>query len=209
MTHIVALFTINVLGKPKTIQFSKYKYIISSEKDLQTMEKIMRKKGILMSVFMGAVMGLVFTIFAQIKNQGQIIPIGLITSIIISMVICFVIGLVIPVKKVTQEACKFFKITSDKKPAVAGASAFVFNLIFTPLNCCINMWYGMSMSLTDVPPTVENIFQRMVFCAKLDFFIPALLSTLLIDLIIGFFITLFASPVINKLTDSICGINRA
>ena len=172
------------------------------------MERIMRTKGILMSVFMGAIMGFVFTIFAQMKNQGRIIPIGIIISIIISMFISFLIGLIVPVRKVTQETCRLFNISPDKKPAVAIASAFVFNLIFTPLNCCINMWYGMSMGLTDIPPSVENIFQRMAYCAGLDIFIPALLSTLLIDLVIGFFLTLFTTPVIHKLTDKICGMDK-
>ncbi|MBE5874649.1 MAG: hypothetical protein E7287_09650 [Lachnospiraceae bacterium] len=173
------------------------------------MKKQMRKKGILMSVFMGAIMGLVFTIFAQIKNQGRIIPMGIVISILISMVISLLVGLIIPVRKVTEATCKLLKISPDKRLVVGLASAFVFNLIFTPPNCCINMWYGMAMGLQDVPPTVTNVFQKMAFCAGLEYFVPALISTLLIDLVIGFFLTFFASPFVNKLTDKMCGIKRA
>jgi len=172
------------------------------------MKKTMIKKGLLMSMFMGSVMGLVFTIFAQLKNQGRIMPVGIIISILISIVISLIIGLIIPVRNVTSWTCKLFKIRPDKKLAVGIASAFAFDIIFTPLNCIVNMWYGMAMSLKELPPTVENIFQKMAFCVKLDYFIPALISTLLIDLIIGFFLTLLVTPFINKVTDKMCGIEN-
>ena len=170
------------------------------------MKSVMRKKGMLMSLFMGAIMGLVFTVFAQLKNQGQIMFVGIIAGIIISMVISLFIGLIIPLRKVNGAVCKALKISPDKRLAVAVADAFVFNLIFTPLNCCVNMWFGMAMGLTDVPPTVTNIFQKMMFCAGLPYFVPALISTLLIDLVIGFFLTLFVTPLIHKLTNKMCGI---
>ncbi len=169
-------------------------------------KKTMIKKGILMSMFMGAIMGLVFTIFAQLKNQGQIMPVGIVISIFISIVISLIIGLIIPVRNVNVWICKLFRITPDKKIAVNIASAFAFDIIFTPLNCIVNMWYGMAMSLKELPPNVETIFDKMKFCLGLDHFVPALISTLLIDLVIGFFLTFFVTPYINKITDKICGI---
>jgi len=168
--------------------------------------KTVIKKGIFMSMFMGAIMGLVFTIFAQLKNQGKIMPAGIVISIFISIAISLIIGLIIPVRNVTIWTCKLFKIDPDKKLATGLANALAFDLLFTPLNCIVNMWYGMAMSLKDLPPTVENIFQKMKFCVGLDYFVPALISTLLIDLVIGFFLTFFVTPYINKITDKICGI---
>jgi len=170
------------------------------------MKAVMRKKGMLMSLFMGAIMGFVFTVFAQLKNQGQLMLMGIIAGIVISIVISLLIGFIIPLKKVNDAVCTALKIPADKRLLVALADAFVFNLIFTPPNCCVNMWYGMAMSLTDVPASVTNIFQKMLFCAGLPYFVPALISTLLMDLVIGFFLSLFVSPIINKLTNKMCGI---
>jgi len=172
------------------------------------MQSVMRKKGILMSLFMGAIMGLVFTVFAQLKNQGRIMLIGVVIGIIISIIISIFIGFIIPLRKVNGAVCKALNIPAEKRLAVALADAFVFNLIFTPPNCCINMWYGMAMGLADVPATVTNIFQKMIFCAGLPYFVPALISTLLIDLVIGFFLTFLVSPLINKLTNKMCGISE-
>ncbi len=82
----------------------------------------------------------------------------------------------------------------------------ITDMVYGILNCCVNMWYGMAMGITDVPPDVTNIFQSMAFCTELPYFVPALISTLLIDLVIGFFIYLFVTPLINKVTNRMCGI---
>lgn len=170
------------------------------------MEEIVRKKSLLMSLFMGAVMGVVFTLFAQLKNQGTVIPMGLVTGIIISIVLSCIIGLVMPMKKINETVNRKFRADDGKKLSVGLATALVNDLIFTPLNCCVNMWFGMAMGLTDLPPEVTNIFQKMAFCIKLPYFVPALISTLIIDLIIGFFLCLFLTPLINKITNRMCGI---
>ncbi len=170
------------------------------------MKKTMRKKGILMSVFIGMIMGAVFTVIAQLKNQHTIIPMGIVTSIVISAVLSLIIGLIIPMKKVTDAICRKFGITPDKKLPNAIITALVSDIIFTPLNCCVNMWYGMSMGLTDLPDDVTNIFQKMIYCAKLPEFVPALLMSLLTSLIVGFFLCILVLPLINKLTDKICGV---
>ncbi len=170
------------------------------------MKSKMRKKGILMSVFIGTIMGLVFSIISQLKNQHTIIPMGVLSSIVISMIISFLIGIIVPVKLVNDKVCEKLKITPDKRLPFAVSNAFVSNLIFAPLNCIVNMWYGMSMSLTDLPPEVKNVFERMGYCAKQPYFMPALISSLIFSLIIGFFICLFVTPAINKLTNKICGI---
>jgi len=170
------------------------------------MEKIVKKKSFFMSLFMGTVMGLVFTLFAQLKNQGTIIPMGLITGILISIVISCLIGLLMPMKKINEVVDRKYRSSGEKNISGGLATALVNDLIFTPLNCCVNMWFGMAMGLTDLPPEVKNIFQRMIFCVKLPYFVPALISTLIIDLIIGFFLCLFLTPIINKITNRICGI---
>lgn len=171
------------------------------------MKAKMRKKGILMSVFIGSIMGLVFSVVSQLKNQHTIIPMGVITSIFISMIISCIIGLIVPVKLVNDKVCEKLKITPDKRLPFAVSNALVSNLIFAPLNCIVNMWYGMSMSLTDLPAEITNIFERMGYCATLPFFVPALISSLVFSLIIGFFICLFVTPVINKITNKMCGIH--
>lgn len=171
------------------------------------MKKKMRKKGILMSLFIGMIMGLFFSVASQLKNQQTIIPMGVITSIIISAVISVTIGLVVPIKLVNDKVCEKLKITPDKRLLFAVSNAFVSNLIFAPLNCIINMWVGMSMSLADLPSEVTNIFSRMAYCAKLPHFIPAILSSLAVSLIMGFFICMLFTPAVNKLTNKICGID--
>lgn len=170
------------------------------------MEEIVRKKSILMSLFMGTLMGIVFTLFAQLKNQGTIIPMGLIMGILISIVISCLIGLIMPMKKINEIVDRKFRAAGGNKIAGALVAALINDLIFTPLNCCVNMWFGMAMGLTDLPPEVTNIFQRMAFCIKLPYFVPALISTLIIDLIIGFFLCLLFTPFINKITNRMCGI---
>ncbi len=159
-----------------------------------------------MSVFIGMLMGLVFTLFAQLKNQQQIIPMGILTAILISAVISFLLGLVIPVKRITDWACRKIKITPAKRLPFLLVNAFVSNIIFTPLNCCVNMWYGMAMGLTDVPSDVTNIFQRMAFCAGLPQFLPALLTSLLTSLIMGYVLCVIVLPFIDSFTNKICKI---
>ena len=169
------------------------------------MEKLIRKKTLLMSLFMGIIMGTVFTVTSQLKNQGRIIIMGLITSIIISVVISCILGLIIPMKTVNEKVCEKMNIDPESKIKALFATSFVDNLIFTPLNCIINMWYGMAMSLKDLPPDVVNPFQRMGFCLQLPYFVPALISTLLIDLAIGYVLCLIASYPLDRLTNSMCG----
>lgn len=169
------------------------------------MEKLIRKKTLLMSLFMGIIMGTVFTVMAQLKNQGRIIVMGLITSIIISIIISCIIGLIVPMKTVNEKVCEKLRIEPDMKIRTLLATAFVDNLIFTPLNCIVNFWYGMAMGLTDLPPDVVNPFQRMAFCVQLPYFVPALISTLLLDLAVGYILCLIATPFINRTTNKMCG----
>lgn len=168
------------------------------------MEAIIKKKTFFMSLFMGIAMGLVFTLFAQIKN-GQIMPIGIIVGILISMVISVVLGMIIPIKKLYDSANKKLNITEEGLK-MGMVNSLISDLIFTPLNCTFGMWFGMSMGLKNLPPDVTTIFDRLMFCAKLPQFVPALISTLIIDLVIGFVLCILISPFLNKITNKICGI---
>lgn len=172
------------------------------------MKKTMMKKGLLMSLFIGTIMGAVFTVVAQLKNMQQIIIPGLVTGILISAVLSVIIGLIIPVKPVTDKICGRFGLTPEKRLPFLLMNTLICDIIFTPLNCCVNMLVGMTMGLTDVPAEVNGFFEKMLYCIKQPFFAPALISTLIIDLLIGFVLCLFITPLINTLTDKICGINR-
>lgn len=170
------------------------------------MEKIMRKKGILMSIFMGMTMGLSLSTFSKLRMGQPISVMDIITTIITSAIIGIVIGWIFPIKKIQDKAIELLKVPKSNHFLCLVVTSVTSSLIFTPINSVPNMWLGMAMGMQDLPPDVVTIPQRMMFVAGLPHFVPAILSTLAINLVVGTIIGSIVSPLYNKLTNRMCGI---
>ena len=170
------------------------------------MEKIIRKKGILMSILMGMTMGLTFSTIAKLRMGAPILPLDILITIVTSAITGIFIGLVIPVRKLQEGSVKLLKIPESKQLLCNIVMSLTSSLIFTPINCIPNMWYGMAMGMQNLPPDVVTVPQRLMFVAGLPHFAPALISTLLINILIGTVLGSIVSPLYNKLTNRMLGI---
>lgn len=170
------------------------------------MEKIMRKKGILMCICMSFTMGLTFSTIAKLRMGAPITVGSAISTMLSSAAIGLILGAIIPIKKLQDSTVSMLKVPEDNKILKLLVTSITSSLVFTPINCIPNMWFGMSMSLQDVPPDVVTIPQRMIFCAGLPHFVPAVISTIVMDVAIGTALGMLVSPLYNKLTNRICGI---
>lgn len=100
--------------------------------------KISRKIGIIISLQMGFVMGAVFTAISMAKQGGihAIVPVGVLSSALMSMLISGVWGSIISMKDLSEGAARLLRINPVKqKFAYNLLEALVGDLVFTPLLC--------------------------------------------------------------------------
>lgn len=171
---------------------------------------LVKKKGLLMSLFMGATMGLVFSGTAQLMQMHRLIPLGLLAGVIISFVISGLLGLIVPMKYLNDKInFGLFGLNSENRVRLAFTNAIAGTIIFTIPNCFANMVFGQAQGMMmggALPPTVTNIFQAMGFVLTRLTFPQQLLSTLLLDLAIGYFLNVIFGTVVDKITNKMLGI---
>lgn len=97
--------------------------------------KISRKIGIIISLQMGFVMGATFTTISMIKT-GNVVPIGIIISALISAVISGIWGGLISMKDLSEGAARKLSINpARQKIAYNLVEAIIGDIVFTPLLC--------------------------------------------------------------------------
>lgn len=152
--------------------------------------KIGRKISIVISLFMGAVMGAVFTLMSMLKT-GNVIPIGIVVSALISMALSIIIGFIIPMKEVSEGLARLFRINPARQKFIYNLlEAVVGDLIFTPFLCTFFI--------------IKNVGIHNPVFGK------ALVSSLIIDFILGIPICFIFCPLFKKLAAKIfhvSGIN--
>ena len=145
--------------------------------------KITRKIGIVISVQMGFVMGAVFTTISMIKT-GNIVPIGIIISALISMVISGVWGGIISMKDLTEGAARKLQINpARQKLKYNFIEALIGDLFFTPILCTFFV--------------IKNVGVHN------PIFVRALFSTMLIDILICIPLNMIFCPLFKKVASKI------
>lgn len=153
--------------------------------------KITRKVSLIISLFVGLVLGAVFTTLAMIMSpEGKIIVPGIIISALISMVISGIIGVIVSMKDFTDKiALKFGINPVTAKLKYNLLQALIGDLIFTPILCT---FFFIKNALPSMP---KNLPVPAYICAWG--------KTLLLDLAIAYVLTFFLCPLFKKLAAKI------
>ena len=145
--------------------------------------KITRKTGIVISMQMGFVMGTVFTLISMIKT-GNIVPIGIIVSALISMIISGVWGGIISMKDLSEGVARKLQINpARQKLKYTFIEAIIGDICFTPILCTFFV--------------IKNVGVHNPIFAK------ALISTLLIDFIICLPLNMVFCPLFKKVASKV------
>ena len=145
--------------------------------------KITRKIGIIISMQMGFVMGAVFTFISMIKT-GNIVPIGIVISALISMVISGVWGGIISMKDLAEGAARKLQINpARQKLKYTFIEALIGDICFTPILCTFFV--------------IKNVGVHNPIFAK------ALISTMLIDILICIPLNMIFCPLFKKVASKI------
>lgn len=100
------------------------------------MKKTMMKVGALISLCNGIVLGTLFSIIGMSKSPQGIMPMGVVTSALLSAVLSVVIGLLIPMKNLSEKAEMKLGIDPARQKALAWlVEGVIGDLIFTPILC--------------------------------------------------------------------------
>lgn len=158
------------------------------------MKKTMMKVGILISLCNGLVLGTVFSIIGMSKSPQGIIPMGVVTSALLSAVISIIIGLIIPMKIVSDKVHAKLGINPARQKALAWfVEGIVGDLIFTPILCTV--FVIMNIVQGHIDPHAPKF---MVWLKELG-----------LDLLVALPITLIIVPLVRKLAFKIFGVNGA
>lgn len=152
--------------------------------------KISRKIGIVISMQMGFVMGITFTLISMIKQGGvhAIVPIGVIISGLISMVISGILGGIISMKDLSEGAAVKLHINpARQKIAYNILEAIIGDIAFTPILCTFFI--------------IKNVGIHN------PMFVKIWLSTLVLDFIICIPLNLIFCPIFKKVAGKIFSIN--
>ena len=154
-------------------------------------KKTMMKAGILISLANGLVLGAVFSAIGMSRSPDGIEPAGVVTSALISAAISAVIGLIIPMKNVTEKVRSKLGIDPRRQRYAAWLiEGITGDLIFTPILCTFFVF--MNYFRHKLPPQVPVV--------------PFWLKELGIDLLIALPITMITVPLVRKLTFRLLGI---
>lgn len=177
------------------------------------MKKIIFYKCVMMSAGMGLLMGLVFSIINQLKQNGAIQPIGILISMGISLIVSVIIGMIINMKKISDTVlgkwCHLDTFDRKKKVFYYIGESIIGSIIFTPANLFFNELYGIYMNMKmqgTFPPFATDFVSRIKFIFTEGIIGHAFLGSILPSILIGVLISLAAMKPLTKLTDKICGI---
>ncbi|MBQ2582311.1 MAG: hypothetical protein II577_00225 [Erysipelotrichaceae bacterium] len=141
-----------------------------------------RKIGYLMGILMGGTISFVNSLIGTLSS-GRFTVGGFLNSFLISFVISQILGLIIPIKKISDSLIKKL----DLQPGTLKArivDALVTDLVYSPLMTFIMVYMAWS--------------QATAHGAKIPFG-PMLLRSECISFVAAFFLSLFLSPVYLKL----------
>lgn len=163
-------------------------------KDMK-MKKTMMKVGILISLCNGLVLGSVFSSIGMIRSpQGRIMPMGVVTSALLSAVISIIVGLMIPMKSVTDKVHMKLGIDPARQKAPAWfVEGVVGDLIFTPILCTFFIIMNRVQGRIDPHAPIFMVW----------------LKELGLDLLVALPITMVIVPLVRKLAFKIFGAGGA
>lgn len=150
------------------------------------MKQKMRRIGALISLQMGLAMGITFSLISMIR-QGHIVPMGIVTSALISMAISTIIGFFIPMKKLSEGTAKFLHCDPTRHK-------FLYNLIEAIIGALVFV------------PIIATFFIIMNVGIHNPMFVKILLSTLLVDFIVTIPLNLIFCPLFKAVTRKIMKI---
>ena len=155
-------------------------------------KKTMMKVSILISLCNGLVLGTVFSSIGMAGSPQGIIPMGVVTSALLSAVISIIVGLIIPMKVVTEKVNMKLGINPARQKALAWfVEGLVGDLIFTPILCT----FFVVKNIIDghIPPQAPKF---MVWLKELG-----------LDLLVALPVTMIIVPLVRKLAFRIFGVS--
>lgn len=146
----------------------------------EQMKKIGREMGIRMGILMSFCLALTGTL-----SSGHFTPVGFLLSFVVSAIISIIIGFVVPVGKITGDACRKagFNHGTIKERLL---SSLISNLIYTPLMTFVMVLLAYTMAM-----------KQSGGMAQLSF-LPMFLHSLVICFIVGYILIFIFQPLFMK-----------
>lgn len=146
----------------------------------EQMKKIGREMGIRMGILMSFCLALTGTL-----SSGHFTPVGFLLSFVVSAIISIIIGFVVPVGKITGDACRKvgFNQGTIKERLL---SSLISNLIYTPLMTFVMVLLAYTMAM-----------KQSGGMAQLSF-LPMFLHSLVICFIVGYILIFIFQPLFMK-----------
>lgn len=146
------------------------------------MDETMKKVGRKMSLYMGVTMSFVLSLVGNLSSGHFTFP-GFLLSFVISTVVALLIGMIVPVGKITRDALKNAKLAPDSTGGKL-LSALISDLIYTPVMTLLMVFLAYR--------------QAVSHGAQLNF-LSMFLPSLLLSLVVGYFCIFFIEPVYMNL----------
>ena len=150
--------------------------------DMDEKENMMKKISRRMSLCMGVTLSFFLSLIGTATSGHFSVP-GWIISFIISTIISLIIGFLVPVKKVSDNACQKFNMQPGKLSTRCFES-LISDLIYTPIITFCMVLFAYLMATRQGAPL---------------HFLPMFLSSLIICLITGFVLIFIFMPLYMKL----------
>ena len=148
------------------------------------MRKQMMKVGMIISLGNGLVLGSLFSAIGMANSPSGIIPMGVVTSALLSAVISIIIGLIVPMGLVSQKVTTKLGINPARQKFLGVlVEGIVGDLIFTPILCTFFVVKNFMQGL--IPPQVPKF--------------PFWLKELGLDLLVALPVTMIIVPLLRKL----------
>ena len=146
----------------------------------------MKKIGLFMNLCMSITLSLALTLFGQLMS-GHISVIGFLISLVLSLAVSFLIGIVIPMPKLRTALCRKCGIDTFSKKGNA-LSALLSDVIYTP-----------AITLCNIILAHSNAVQHGASVPFLRMFIPSLLMSLAAAYVLILMLTpLFLKIILKK-----------
>jgi hypothetical protein len=157
----------------------------------------MKKVGIIMSVLMGVTMSFCLSLTNSIVSADKFDMTQFLISFGASAVLSLIIGLIVPMKKVEDGACKAMKLRENSVPAKL-VSAFISDIIYTPI---------LTLSMIII---VRKMVMKMSHGhAVLPSFATMFIKSFILSLAVAYIIILIVTPIFLKLSLKLAGVNPA
>ena len=139
-----------------------------------------------MAIKMGLAMSFCMSLIGT-GTSGHFTIVGFLISFFVSLVICMIIGYVIPMGRISGAACRAAKLKQGSLPARA-MEALISDIVYTPIMSLVMVTIAYNMAMKQSGGKAQLNFLGM--------FIPSLIITL----IAGFVIIFIIQPIFFKQT---------